>query len=207
MAGSSFVEAPMPWAAGRAHDHRPLPMRQAADASSSISGHDLPPHPVLAGLPEPSAKPPLPIPRRINAGRTGCSWRNRACPDAAARPAGRVCYGSGQDFLADQTFHPPGLRSSAMPSFGALAPFRIRSYRFQWPADLLTSWAFEMETLILGWYVLVETNSVVMLTAVRRAALRRHADRADRRRLERPASATATCCPRCARSTRWSRRR
>jgi MFS family permease len=51
-----------------------------------------------------------------------------------------------------------------MTSAGALAPFRIRSYRFQWPADLLTSWAFEMETLILGWYVLVETNSVVMLT-------------------------------------------
>ena len=51
-----------------------------------------------------------------------------------------------------------------MPPFGALAPFRIRSYRFQWPADLLTSWAFEMETLVLGWYVLVETNSVVMLT-------------------------------------------
>jgi MFS family permease len=52
-----------------------------------------------------------------------------------------------------------------MPRLGALAPFRIRSYRFQWPADLLTSWAFEMETIILGWYVLVETNSVVMLTA------------------------------------------
>ena len=51
-----------------------------------------------------------------------------------------------------------------MPSIGALAPFRIRSYRFQWPADLLTSWAFEMETLVLGWYVLVETNSVLMLT-------------------------------------------
>jgi MFS family permease len=51
-----------------------------------------------------------------------------------------------------------------MPPIGALAPFRIRSYRFQWPADLLTSWAFEMETLVLGWYVLVETNSVVMLT-------------------------------------------
>ena len=44
------------------------------------------------------------------------------------------------------------------------APFRVRSYRFQWPADLATSWAFEMETLILGWYVLVETGSVVMLT-------------------------------------------
>jgi MFS family permease len=49
-------------------------------------------------------------------------------------------------------------------SLAALAPFRIRSFRFQWPADLLTSCAFEMETLILGWYVLVETNSVVMLT-------------------------------------------
>jgi MFS family permease len=44
------------------------------------------------------------------------------------------------------------------------APFRIRSYRFQWPADLLTSWALEMETLILGWYVLVETQSVILLT-------------------------------------------
>ena len=44
------------------------------------------------------------------------------------------------------------------------APFRIKNYRFQWPADLLTSWAFEMETLILGWYVLVETGSVVLLT-------------------------------------------
>src|SRR3954451_25000097 len=50
----------------------------------------------------------------------------------------------------------------ARPS--ALAPFRIRNYRLQWPADLLTSWAFEMETLILGWYVLVETGSVLPLT-------------------------------------------
>jgi predicted MFS family arabinose efflux permease len=46
----------------------------------------------------------------------------------------------------------------------ALTPFRSRSYRFQWPADLLTSWALEMEFLILGWYVLVETGSVVLLT-------------------------------------------
>src|SRR5215208_5173368 len=51
-----------------------------------------------------------------------------------------------------------------LPRFSMLAPFRIRSYRFQWPADLLTSWAFEMETLILGWYVLVETRSVLWLT-------------------------------------------
>lgn len=55
--------------------------------------------------------------------------------------------------------------TSPVSAFGALAPFRVRSYRFQWPADLLTSWAFEMETLVLGWYVLVETDSVVMLTA------------------------------------------
>jgi MFS family permease len=54
------------------------------------------------------------------------------------------------------------LSGLARPS--ALAPFRIRNYRFQWPADLLTSWAFEMETLILGWYVLVETGSVLLLT-------------------------------------------
>src|SRR5476649_3085870 len=54
------------------------------------------------------------------------------------------------------------LSGLARPS--ALAPFRIRNYRFQWPADLLTSWAFEMETLILGWYVLVETRSVLLLT-------------------------------------------
>ena len=54
------------------------------------------------------------------------------------------------------------LSDFARPS--ALAPFRIRNYRFQWPADLLTSWAFEMEALILGWYVLVETGSVLLLT-------------------------------------------
>jgi predicted MFS family arabinose efflux permease len=39
----------------------------------------------------------------------------------------------------------------------------VRSFRFQWPSDLLTSLAFEMETLILGWYILVETRSVVLL--------------------------------------------
>jgi MFS family permease len=46
----------------------------------------------------------------------------------------------------------------------ALAPFRTPSFRFQWPADLATSWAFEMEMLILGWYILTETGSVVLLT-------------------------------------------
>jgi hypothetical protein len=45
----------------------------------------------------------------------------------------------------------------------ALAPFRVRSFRFQWPADLLASWAFEMEGVILGWFVLVSTGSVLAL--------------------------------------------
>ena len=46
----------------------------------------------------------------------------------------------------------------------ALAPFGTRSFRYQWPADLCTAWALEMEVLILGWYVLVESGSVVQLT-------------------------------------------
>jgi len=46
------------------------------------------------------------------------------------------------------------------------SPFQVRSFRFQWPADLLTSWAFEMEALILGWYVLSVTGSVEKLATV-----------------------------------------
>jgi predicted MFS family arabinose efflux permease len=46
----------------------------------------------------------------------------------------------------------------------AQGPFGTRSFRYQWPADLCTAWALEMETLILGWYVLVESGSVVQLT-------------------------------------------
>ncbi len=53
---------------------------------------------------------------------------------------------------------------SAATRVPALAPFRVRSFRFQWPSDLAASWAFEMETLILGWYILVETGSVFLLT-------------------------------------------
>lgn len=54
--------------------------------------------------------------------------------------------------------------SVPLPSF-AFAPFRVRAFRFLWPANLATSWAFEMEMLILGWYILIETKSVVLLTA------------------------------------------
>jgi predicted MFS family arabinose efflux permease len=48
----------------------------------------------------------------------------------------------------------------------ALAPFAVRSFRFQWPADLATSWALEMEALILGWYILSATGSVQQLMAI-----------------------------------------
>jgi MFS family permease len=51
-----------------------------------------------------------------------------------------------------------------MASSALLAPFQIRSFRFQYPADLLTSWGTEMENLILGWYILAETGSVLLLT-------------------------------------------
>jgi len=43
-----------------------------------------------------------------------------------------------------------------------LAPFRVRAFRFQWPADLLTNCAFEMETIILGWWIYTETGSVTL---------------------------------------------
>jgi predicted MFS family arabinose efflux permease len=46
----------------------------------------------------------------------------------------------------------------------ALGPFALKSFRFQWPADLLTSWAGEMEGIILSWYIIVESGSVLLLT-------------------------------------------
>ena len=51
-----------------------------------------------------------------------------------------------------------------------LAPFRVRSFRFQWPADLLTSWGIEMENLVLGWYILVKTGSGIAPCCARCAA-------------------------------------
>lgn len=46
-----------------------------------------------------------------------------------------------------------------------LQPFAVRNFRLQWPADLLVSLAFEMELIVLGWYILAETGSVLWLTA------------------------------------------
>ena len=57
----------------------------------------------------------------------------------------------------------PVSASSLQARASMLAPFGVRSFRFQWPADLATSWAFEMENLILGWYVLSTTGSVEQL--------------------------------------------
>ena len=45
-----------------------------------------------------------------------------------------------------------------------LAAFRVRSFRFQWSSDLLTSWASEMENVVLGWYVITQSGSVLLLT-------------------------------------------
>jgi predicted MFS family arabinose efflux permease len=46
---------------------------------------------------------------------------------------------------------------------GILEAFENRSFRFQWPADGLTIWAFEMETLVLGWYILNATDSPALV--------------------------------------------
>jgi MFS family permease len=58
----------------------------------------------------------------------------------------------------------PAPAAPAAARHPALAPFGTRSFRRQWLGDLCTAWALEMETLILGWYVLVESGSVVLLT-------------------------------------------
>jgi len=45
-----------------------------------------------------------------------------------------------------------------------LAPFRVRGFLLQWPADLLTNCGIEMEILMLSWYILTETKSVLLLS-------------------------------------------
>ena len=51
-----------------------------------------------------------------------------------------------------------------------LAALKIRSFRFQWTADAMATWGSEMETLILGWYILVATDSPFLVGIL--AALR-----------------------------------
>ena len=54
---------------------------------------------------------------------------------------------------------------NAVSRAGFREPFGQRNFRCQWGADLAVSWAFEMENLILGWYVLTATGSVLWLAA------------------------------------------
>jgi hypothetical protein len=61
------------------------------------------------------------------------------------------------------SFSRPG--AHALMRSALLARFQVRSFRFQYPADLLTSWGGEMENLILGWHILVATGSVLTLFA------------------------------------------
>lgn len=51
-------------------------------------------------------------------------------------------------------------------SSSATDAFRIPSFRFQFGADLLTAWAIEMEVLLLSWYVLVQTDSAIMVALI-----------------------------------------
>lgn len=44
------------------------------------------------------------------------------------------------------------------------ATFRVKSFRYQFPGDLFVSLGFEMEAIILGWYIFEETDSVILLT-------------------------------------------
>ena len=61
---------------------------------------------------------------------------------------------------------PHGSRDGGGAGRGLLAPFSVRSFRYQWGSDVTTSSGFEMENLILGWFVLVETGSPFLLAVV-----------------------------------------
>ncbi len=56
------------------------------------------------------------------------------------------------------------MKPSAGPHI--FASFQVRNYRLQWPADLFVSWGFELETMLLGWYVLTKSNSVLLMAAI-----------------------------------------
>ena len=49
---------------------------------------------------------------------------------------------------------------------GVLSPLRVRNYRLQWLADLFVSWSFEMEVMLLGWYVLTQSDSVFLMSVI-----------------------------------------
>ncbi len=93
--------------------------------------------------------------------------RNRAFSQQNQRPGSKSGFKTQKSQEKGRTRRDTRHRVlSGTTRTSALAPFRIRSYRFQWPSDLLTSWAFEVETLVLGWYIMVETGSVLLLTVL-----------------------------------------
>jgi predicted MFS family arabinose efflux permease len=51
-------------------------------------------------------------------------------------------------------------------SGGVLEAFQIRNFRFQFGADLLVAWAIEMEVIILAWYILISTDSAILVALV-----------------------------------------
>jgi len=71
--------------------------------------------------------------------------------------------------ISDPAAVPPEIRLPRA-KVTPFAAFRIRSFRFQWSADAMTTWGSEMETLILGWYILVATDSPFLVGVL--AALR-----------------------------------
>src|SRR5262245_8321318 len=76
------------------------------------------------------------------------TWRGQVGSQQSNAPPGRpgtATRGEAYGVAAHR-------RMAVIERVPALAPFGIRSFRFQWPADLATSWAAEMEMLILGWY-------------------------------------------------------
>lgn len=79
------------------------------------------------------------------------------------RATHRSSFGPGQGATTAPACRGTNKTVTVIERVPALEPFRVRSFRFQWPADLLASWAFEMEGVILGWFVLVSTGSVLAL--------------------------------------------
>ena len=104
---------------------------------------------------------------RLTPASSALRFRNRTFSQENQRPGSESGFKTQKNQEKGRTRRDTRHRVlSGTTRTSALAPFRIRSYRFQWPSDLLTSWAFEVETLVLGWYIMVETGSVLLLTVM-----------------------------------------
>lgn len=71
-----------------------------------------------------------------------------------------VAESSDKDSPATATA-PSGIQPPTRTGF--LHSFSYRNFRMQWIADSLMNWSVEMENLILGWFVLVQTDSPFLL--------------------------------------------